>query len=168
MSDSLWPPNTTARQASLSFTISQSLHKLMSMEVIHRWYHPTVSSSVTPFSSCPRSFPESGSFPMSRSSYQVVKVLELQHSPSNEHSGFISFVIDWFDLLAVQETLKSLLQHHSSKASILQAQPSLWSSSHPYMMTGKTIALTRWTFVGKVMSLIYLEKVNVHITLQWR
>ena len=77
-------------------------------------------------------------------------------SPSNEYSGLISFRMDWLDLLAVQGTLKSLLQHHSSKASIL------WHSaffivqlSHPYMTTGKTIALTRWTFVGKVMSLLF-------------
>ena len=76
-------------------------------------------------------------------------------SPSNEHSGLISFRMDWLDLFAVQGTLKSLLQHHSSKASIV------WCSalfivqlSHPYMTTGKTIALTRWTFVGKVMSLV--------------
>ena len=77
-------------------------------------------------------------------------------SPSNKYSGLISFRIDWLDLLAVQETLKSLLLHHSSKTSIL------WHSaffivqvSHPLMITGKTIALTRWTFVGKVMSLLY-------------
>ena len=77
-------------------------------------------------------------------------------SPSNEHPGLISFRMDWLDLLAVQGTLKSLLQHHSSKESIL------WCSaffkvqiSHPYMTTGKTIALTRWTFVGKVMSLLF-------------
>ena len=77
-------------------------------------------------------------------------------SPSNEHPGLISFRMDWLDLLAVQGTLKSLFQHHSSKASIL------WCSiffivhlSHPYMTTGKTIALTRWTFVGKVMSLLF-------------
>ena len=76
--------------------------------------------------------------------------------PSNEHPGLISFRMDWLDLLAIQGTLKSLLQHHSSKASIL------WHSaffivelSHPYMTTGKTIALTRWTFVGKVMSLLF-------------
>ena len=77
-------------------------------------------------------------------------------SPSNEYSGLISFMIDWLDLLAIQGTLKSLLQHHSSKASIL-----LFSAffivqlSHPFMTTGKTIALTRWTFVGKVMSLLF-------------
>ena len=77
-------------------------------------------------------------------------------SPSDEHPGLISFRMDWLDLLAVQGTLKSLIQHHSSKASIL------WHSaffinqlSHPYMTTGKTIALTRWTFVGKVMSLLF-------------
>ena len=77
-------------------------------------------------------------------------------SPSKEHPGLISFRMDWFNLLAVQGTLKSLLQHHSSKASVL------WRSaffmvqlSHPYMTTGKTIALTRWTFVGKVMSLLF-------------
>ena len=75
-------------------------------------------------------------------------------SPSNEYSELISFRMDWLDLLAVQGTLKSLLQHHSSKASILQCSPFfIVQHSHPYMTTGKTIALTRWTFVGKVMSL---------------
>ena len=77
-------------------------------------------------------------------------------SPSNEYLGLISFRMDWLDLLAVQGTLKSLLQHHSSKASILQ--PSAFfivQLSHPYMTTGKTISLTRWTFVGKVMSLLF-------------
>ena len=77
-------------------------------------------------------------------------------SPSNEYSGLISFRIDWFDLLAVQGTLKSLLQHHSSKASILQHSAFFMVQlSHPYMTTGKTIALTRWTFVSKVMSLLF-------------
>ena len=77
-------------------------------------------------------------------------------SPSNEHSGLISFRIDWFDLLAVQENLKSLLQHHSSKASILHCSAFFMVQlSHPYMTTGKTIALTKWTFVGKVMSLLF-------------
>ena len=76
-------------------------------------------------------------------------------SPSNEHPGLISFRIDWLDLLAVQGTLKSLLQHHSSKASILlHSALFMVQLSHPYMTTGKTIALTRWTFVGKVMSLL--------------
>ena len=88
--------------------------------------------------------------------HQVAKVLEFSFSmsPSNEYSGLISFTIDWFDL-TVQGTLKSLLQHHSSKASILR--PSAFfivQLPHPYMTTGKTIALTTWTFVGKVMSLL--------------
>ena len=77
-------------------------------------------------------------------------------SPSNEHSGLISFRMDWLDLLAVQRTLKSLLQHHSSKASILRCSAFFTVQlSHPYMTTVKTIDLTRWTFVGKVMSLLY-------------
>ena len=76
-------------------------------------------------------------------------------SPSNEHPGLISFRMDWLDLLAVQETLKSLLQHHRSKASILQCSAFFTVQlSQPYMTTGKTIALTRWTFVGKVMFLL--------------
>ena len=77
-------------------------------------------------------------------------------NPSNEHSGLISFRMDWLDLLAVQGTLKSLLQHHSSKASILQCSAFfIVQLSHPYMTTGKIIALNRWTFVGKVMSLLF-------------
>ena len=77
-------------------------------------------------------------------------------SPSNEFSGLVSFRTDWFDLLAVQGTLKSLLQHHSSKASILWCLAFfMFQPSHPHMTTGKTIALTRWTFVGKVMSLLF-------------
>ena len=75
-------------------------------------------------------------------------------SPSNEYSGLISFRIDWFDLLAVQGTLKSLPQHHSLKALILRRSP-FFMVSHPYMTTGKTIALTTWTFVGKVVSLLF-------------
>ncbi|CAN0268718.1 unnamed protein product [Rangifer tarandus platyrhynchus] len=77
-------------------------------------------------------------------------------SPSNEYSGLISFRMDWMDLLAVQGTLESLLQHHSSKASILRCSAFfIVQLSHPYMTTGKTIALTRWAFVGKVMSLLF-------------
>ena len=77
-------------------------------------------------------------------------------SPSNEYSGLISFRMDWFDLLSVQGTLKNLLQHHSSKASILQCSAFfIVQLSHPYMTTGKTVALTRWTFVSKVMSLLF-------------
>ena len=80
---------------------------------------------------------------------------QLQHRPSNEHPGLISFRMDWLGLLAVQGTLKSLLQHHSSKASTLGRSAFFTVQlSHPYITTGKTIALTRWTFVGKVMSLL--------------
>ena len=81
---------------------------------------------------------------------------QLQHHPSNEYSGLISFRMNWLDLLAVQGTLKSLLQHHSSQASILRHSAFfIVQLSHPYMTTGKTMALTRQTFVGKVMSLLF-------------
>ena len=109
-----------------------------------------------PFSSCLQSFPASGSFPVSQLFASGGKnwSFSFSISPSNEYSGLISFRMHWLDLLAVQGTYKSLLQHHSLKASIL------WHSafftvqfSHPYMATGKTIALTRQTFVGKVIAL---------------
>ena len=117
------------------------------------WCHPTISSSVVPFSSCLQSFPASRSFSMSQffaSGGQSIS-FSCSISPSNEYSGLISFRIDWFDLLVVQGTLKSLLQHHSSKASIFFRV----QLSHPYMTTGKTIALTRRTFVSQVMSLLF-------------
>ena len=124
--------------------------------LLNRWCHPTISSSVVPFSSCLQSFPESGYFQMSQFFASGGQSFSFSISPSNEYSGLISFRMDWLDLLAVQGTLKSLLQHHSSKASVL------WCSalfivqlSHPHMTTRKTIALTRWTFVGKVMSLLF-------------
>ena len=123
------------------------------------WCHPTISSSVIPFSSCLQSFPASGSFQMSQlfaSGGQSIKSFSFSTSPSKEYSGLISFRMDWLDLLAVQGTLKSLLQHHSSKASILRCSAFfIVQLSHPYMTTGKTIALTRQTFVGKVMSLLF-------------
>ena len=88
-------------------------------------------------------------------------------SPSNEHSGLISFRMDWLDLLVVQGTLNSLLQHHSSKASILLCSAFFTVQlSHPYMTTGKTIALTRWTFVGKVMSLLFYM-LSKHLLIAW-
>ena len=99
-----------------------------------------------------------GPFKWVSSLHQVAKVLEFQLniSPSNEHPGLISFRMDWLDLLAVQETLKSLLQHHSSKASILRHSAFfIVQLLHPYMTPGKTIALTRWTFVDNVMSLLF-------------
>ena len=101
---------------------------------LSRWYHPTISSSVIPFYSCLQSFQASGSFPVSQffASIRWPKdwCFSLNISPSNEHSGLISFRMDWLDLLAVQGTLKSLLQHHSSKAKFFSAQLSLESNSH--------------------------------------
>ena len=124
-----------------------------------RWCHPAISSSVVPFSSCPRSLPASESFPMSQlftSGGQSTGVSALASFLPKTTLGLISFRMDWLDLLAVQGTLKSLLQHHSSKASILQRSAFFTVQlSHPYVTTGKTIALTRWTFVGKVMSLLF-------------
>ena len=119
-------------------------------------YHLTISTSVVPFSSCLQSFPTSRSFPMSQLRWPKYWSFSFNLSPSDEHPGLISFRMDWLDLLAVQGTLKSLLQHHSSKASILQHSPFFMVClSHPYMTTGKSIALTRWNFVGKVMSLVF-------------
>ena len=122
------------------------------------WCHPTISFSVTSSLPAFSLSQHQGLFHWVSSSHRVAKVLEfqLQISPSNEYSGLISFKMDWLDLLDVQGTLKSLVQHHSLKASIL------WHSaffmvqlSHPYMTTEKAIALTSWTFVGKVMSLLF-------------
>ena len=124
-----------------------------------QWCHPTISTSVIPFSSCLQSFLASEYFPMSQFFTSGGQSIGVSASTSvlNEYSGLTSFRMDWLDLLAVQGTLKGLLQYHSSKASIL------WHSvffivqlSHPHMTTGKTIALTRQTFVGKVMSLLFI------------
>ena len=148
-------PWIAACQASLSITNDWSLPKLMCIELVMPSKHrilcclllllPPIPPSIRVFSNesiLPMTWPKYWSF-----SFSI--------SPYNEHPGLISFKMDWLDLLAVQGTLKSLLQHHSSKASIL------WCSafftvqlSHPYMTTGKTIALTWWNFVGKVMSLL--------------
>ena len=124
-----------------------------------RWCHPAISSSVVPFSSHPQSLPASGSFQMSQfftSGGQSIGVSALASVLPMNIQWLISFKIDWLDLLAVQGTLKSLLQHHSSKATIL------WHStffivqlSHLNMTIGKTTTLIRWTFVGKVISLIF-------------
>ena len=124
------------------------------------WCHPTISSSVIPFSSCLQSFPASGPSFSNESALRIRGPKDwgfsFSISPSNEYSGLISFRMDWLDPLAVQGTLKSLLQHHSSKASILRHSAFfIVQILHPYMTTGKTIALTRRTFVGKVMSLLF-------------
>ena len=155
MSDSA-TPWITACQASLSITNSWNLIKHMSIELLMPSSHlilchpllllPPILPSIRVFSNestlCMR-WPKYWSF-----SFSI--------SPSNEHPGLTFFRMDWLDLLAVQGTLKSLLQYHSSKASILRCSDFFTVQfSHPYMITGKTIALTRWNFVGKVMSLLF-------------
>ena len=118
-----------------------------------QWCHPAISSSVVPFSSCPQSLPASESFPMSQLfawGGQGTGVFSFSIISSKEIPGLISFRMDWLELLAAQGTLKSLLQHHSSKASIIRCSAFFTVQfSHPYMTTGKTIALTRRTLVGK-------------------
>ena len=154
VSDSV-TPWTAAHQASLPITNSQSLLKLMSIESVMPsnplilcrplLFLPSVFASIRVFSNESAlhiRWPDYWSF-----SFSI--------SPSSEYSGLISFRMDWLDLLAVQGTLKSLLQHHSSKAVILQLSAFfIVQPSHSYMITGETIALTRWTFVGKVRSLL--------------
>ena len=142
----------------LSFPISWSLVKPMSIESVGDAIQPS-HSSVAPFSSCSQSFLASGSFPMSwlfQSGSHKYWSFSFSICPSNEYSRLIFFRINWFDLLVVQGTLKSLLQHHSSKASVLQQSAFLMVQlSYPYMTTGKTEALTIWTFVGKIMPLLF-------------
>ena len=132
------------------------------------WCHPAISSSVVPFSSCPQSLPASESFPMSQLftwGGQRTGVSALASFLPKEITRLISFRMDWLDL-AVQGTLKSLLQHHSSKASVLRHSAFFTVQlSHPYMTTGKTIALTRWTLVGKVMSLLLNMLIYVNDTI---
>ena len=149
-------PWIAACQASLFITNTQSSPKLMSIESVMPSSHlifccplfllPPIPPSIRDFSkesTLHMRWPKYWSF-----SFSI--------SPSNEHPGLTSFRMDWLDLLAVQGTLKSLLQHHSSKASILWCSPFFMVQlSHPYMTTGKTIALTRWTFVSKVISLLF-------------
>ena len=131
-------------------------HQLLSIESAMPSSHLILC---IPFSSHLQTFPASGSFQMSQffaSGGQSIRVSASNISPSSEHSGLISFRMDWLDLLAVQGTLKSLPQHHSSKASILQRSAFfIVQLSHSYVTTGKTIALTKGTFVGKVMSLLF-------------
>ena len=149
-------PWTAARQVSLLFTISQSLLRLMFIESVMPSNHlilchpllllPSIFPSIRVFSNelalCIR-WPKYWNF-----SFSI--------SPSSEYPGLISFRINWFDLLVVQGTLKSLLQHHSSKASIFQCSAFfIVQLSHPYMATGKTVALTMWNFVGKAVSLLF-------------
>ena len=151
-------PWTAAHQASLSITNSWSSFKLTSIvpvlpssHLIHSrplLFLPSIFPSI-------RVFSNESTLHMRWPKYWSFSFII---SPSDEHPGLLSFTMHWLDLVAVQGTLKSLLQHHSSKASILRCSAFfIVQLSHPYMTTGKTIALTRWTFVGKVMSLLFKE-----------
>ena len=124
---------------------------------LSRWYHPAIWSSAIPFCSCPNPSQHQGLSSEStlRMRWPRYWSFSFSISPSNEHPGLISFRMDWLDLLAVQGTLKSLLQHHSSKTPILWHSAFFSPTLTSHMTTGKTIALTRQTFVGKVMSLLF-------------
>ena len=149
MSNSLRP-----HESQHAISNSQSLLKLMSIESLMPFSYLILCC---PLLLLPSIFPSIRVF----SNESVLRIrwprdFSFSISPSNEYSGLISFRMDWFDLLAIQGTLKSLLHHHSSKASILWCLAFfIVQLSHPYMTTGKTVALTRWTFVGKVMSLLF-------------
>ena len=170
-------PWTAARQASLSITNSRSLLKLTSIESVIPSNHLILCH---PLLLLPSIFPSIRVF----SNESALRIrwpkywsFSVSISPSNEHPGLISFRMDWLDLLAVQGTLKSLLQHHSSKASVLLCSAFFMVQlSHPYMTIAKTIALTRQTFVDKVMSLLFhmLSKLVVtflprskHLLISW-
>ena len=149
-------PWISARQASLSITNSQSLLKLMPIESVMPSSHLILCHPLLLLPPIPHSIRVFSNESTLRMRWPKYWSFSFSISPSNEHPGLISFRTDWLDLLAVQGTLRSLLQHHSSKASIF------WCSafftvqlSHPYTIIGKTIALTRRTFVGKVMSLLF-------------
>ena len=148
-------PWTAARQGSLSITNSQSPPKPMSIQSVMPSNHLILCRPLLLLPPIPPSIRVFSNESTLRIRWPKYWSFSFSISPSSEFSGLISFRMDWLDLLAVQGTLRSLLQHHSSKASIL------WHSaffmiqlSHPFMTTGKTIVLTRWTFVGKVMSLL--------------
>jgi len=157
VSDSLQPHELhTACQASLSITNSRNLPKLMSIELVMPSNHLILCHPLLLLSSI---FPSIREF--SNESALCIRwpkywSFSFSISPSSEHPGLISLRMDWLDLLAVPGTLESLLQHHSSKASILRPSAFFIAQlSHPYMITGKTIAFTIWTFVSKVMPLLF-------------
>ena len=153
MSDSLQSPWTAAYQACLSITISWSLFKLKSMALVMPSNHLILCHPLLPPSVFPsiRVFSNESALHIRWSKYWSFSI-----SPSNEYSGLIPFGIDWFDLLAIQGTFKNFLQHHSSKASVLQCSAFFMVQlSRTYMTTGKTTVLTIQTFVSKVMSLLF-------------
>ena len=152
--DSLWPQ--AARQAFLSITNSRNLLKPMSIESVMPSSHLILCRPLLLLPLIPPSIRVFSNESTLRMRWPKYWSFNFSISPSNEHPGLISFRMDWLDLLAVQGTLKSFLQHHSSKASISQHSAFFTVQlSHPYMATGKTKALTGRTFVGKVMSLLF-------------
>ena len=158
MSDFLQPHDCFTPGSPVHQCLSPSLLKLMSIESVMPSNHLILCHPLLPL---PSIFPSIRVF--SNELAVCIRWPKYQNfnfsiSPSSENSGLISFRIDWFDLLSAQRTLRSLLQHHSSKASILQHSASFMiQPSYPYMTIGKTIALTRWTFVDKVMSLLFFS-----------
>ena len=146
---------TAACRGSRFIANSWSLLKLMSIETVMPSNHRILCRPLLLLSSIPPSIRVFSNESILRMRWPKYWSFSLSISPSSEYLGLIFFRMDWLDLLAVQGTLKSLLQHHSSKASVLQHSAFFTVQfSHPYMTTGKTIPLTRWTFVGKVMSLL--------------
>ena len=149
-------PWITAYQASLSITNSRSSLKLMSIESIMPSSHLVLCCPLLLLPLIPPNIRVFTNESVLHIRWPKYWSFSFSISPSSEHPGLISFRMDWLDLLAAQGTLKSLFQHHSSKASILRSSTFFTVQlSHPYMTTGKTIALTRWTFVRKVMSLLF-------------
>ena len=153
VSDSLWPHESSMPGLPVH-------HQLPELTQTHVHWVSDAIQPTHPLSSpsppAPNPFQHQGLFQWVNSLHEVAKVFQLKLQLSQRTPSLISFRMDWLDLLAVQGTLKSLLQHHSSKASILQCSAFfILQLSHPHMTTGKTIALTRWTFVGKVMSLLF-------------
>ena len=149
-------PWIAARQASLSITNSQSSLKLTSIELVMPSSHLILCRRLLLLPQIPPSIRVVSNESTLRMRWPKYWSFSFSISPSKEHPGLLSFRMDWLDLLADQGTLKSLIQHHSWKASILRHSAFFTVQlSHQYMTTGKTIALTRWTFVGKVMSLLF-------------
>ena len=147
---------TEAHQASLSITNSQSLLKLMSIELVMSSNHLILCHPLLLLPPIPPSIRVFSNESVLLMTWPKYWNFSFSISPSNEHPGLMSFTMDWLDLLAVQGTLKSHLQHHSSKASILRCSAFfIVQLSHPYMTTGKTIALTRQTFVDKAVSPLF-------------
>ena len=152
-----------ACQVSLSITNSRSSLKLMSIESVMPSSHLILCHHLLLLPLIPPSIRVFSSESTLRMRWPKYWSFSFSISPSNEHPGLVSFRMDWLDLLAAQGTRKSLLQHHSSKASVLRGSAFfIVQLSHPYMTTGKIIAFTRWTFVGKVISLLFNAWITIN------